>query len=182
MWNHFTIIPSGFSIMLQSSLVWFLIPGVSGTVSYPLPKPQLVRIAGVIVSRSCFTQDLTALTYFHITDMNALTNRKKSQCFWSNLHHMHLREDEFGAVEVFYPCFDQAFSFLLFQRFLCMCCGFVPEFCGEATTEKNGSFCIFCWICVSDRKGMSNRLGEHSSTVMLSRITTWTHLVAMDNS
>lgn len=82
----------------------------------------------------------------------------------------------------FYPCFDQAFSFLLFQRFLCMCCGFVPEFCGEATPGKKGSFCIFCWICVSDRKGMSNRLGEHSLTVMLSRITTWTRLVAMDNS
>lgn len=61
---------------------------------------------------------------------------EKSQCFWSNSHHMHFLEDEFETVEVFYPCFDQAFSSLVCQRFLCMCHEFVPESCGEAAPEK----------------------------------------------
>lgn len=52
--------------------------------------------------------------------------------------HASQRRWVWGCGSAFYPCFDQAVSFLVIQSFLyvCMCCGFVPEFCGEVTPEK----------------------------------------------
>lgn len=63
-WNHPIIIP-GFSTALHSSQTGNgLISDILVPSSPTLPTVQLVRIVALIVSRSRFTRDLTAPTYF----------------------------------------------------------------------------------------------------------------------
>ncbi len=128
-WNHFTIIPS-----LCSSHLWFDF----WYTQRERPHQNSARAAAGSYRRCNRLQkrfysrfNSSNVFFTSLTCMPSPT--EKTQCFWSNSHHMHFLEDEFETVEV---CFDQAFSSLVCQRFLCMCREFVPESCSETAPEK----------------------------------------------
>lgn len=182
-WNHFTIIPSLFldfphGAPVISGLISD-IPVVSG-VSYP---HQNAARAAAGSYRRC--NRLQKLFYSRFNSSNVFFTSltcmpspiEKSQCFWSNLHHMHLLEDEFGTV---WKCILSLF----WSGFLFSCAPEVLVYVLWVCSR------VLRWGCrkmglsgssVSDRRAMSNRLGGHLS-LTLSRVATWTRLVATDNS
>ncbi len=145
------------------------IPSVSGLIR-TLPEPQLVRIDGVIVSRSGFTPDLTALTCFS--------------------HHWHVCEKNSVLLIKFTPhafpgrwvwdCGSVFWSGFLFSR-VPKVLVYVPWVCSRVLRWDCTRKMALSGSSVSDRRRMSNRLGGRLS-LTLSRIATWTRLVAMDNS
>ncbi len=175
--HNYSFIVSGFSSLCSSHL-WF---DFWYTVSYPHQNSARAAAGSY---RWC--NRLQKLFYLRFNSSNVFftsltcmpSPTEKSQCFWSNSHHMHLLEDEFETV---WKCVLSLFwSGFLFSR-VPEVLVYVPWVCSRVLwwgcTRKMG----LSGSSVSDRRRMSNRLGGHLS-LTLSRIATWTRLVAMDNS